>query len=260
MTFLCKTFVHRLSIVTAAILALTFATAAQVKTTTSTTEGASAKQVKVDRGEVESVSGNDLWVKMEDGQVRHFTVSPDAKVTVDGKELGIQDLKPGMKLERTITTTTTPRTVTTVQTVIGRVWAVNPPKTVILTLENGENQQFTVPEGQKFMINGQETDVFHLKKGMTVTASKTTEVPETVVQHQKEVAGTMPPPPELPPNTPVLIARVEVSHGPSAVVNAPSESPKPGAELPKTGSLVPLIGLLGALFASASLCLRLVRR
>jgi hypothetical protein len=38
---------------------------------------------------------------------------------VDGKQLGIHDLKPGMKLQRNITTASTPQTITTVQTVTG---------------------------------------------------------------------------------------------------------------------------------------------
>ena len=70
-----------------------------------------------------TVSGNDLVVKMADGTIRNFENVPEsARVTVDGKQLGIHDLKPGMKLQRTITTTSTPMTITTVQTVKGKVW------------------------------------------------------------------------------------------------------------------------------------------
>ena len=71
-----------------------------------------------------------------------------SRATVDGKQLSIHDLKPGMKLQRTITTTTTPMTITTVQTVKGKVWAINPPLSIILTLEDGKNQQFKIPQGQ----------------------------------------------------------------------------------------------------------------
>jgi hypothetical protein len=256
MKLLWSTSIGRLSVAIAAFLAFTIATAAQVKTTTSTAEGAATKEVKVERGEVEYVSGNDVWVKMEDGQVRHVANIPEsAKITVDGKEVGVHDLKPGMKLEHTITTTTTPRTVTTVQHVTGKVFHVAPPKTVILTLENGENQQFTVPNGQKFNIDGHETDVWHLKKGMSVTATKVTEAPETVVEHERQVTGNMPPPPPpLPTDMPVLIARAEVAHAPAAAA-----TPVP-AELPKTGSPIPLIGLLGLLFSGASICMRFTRR
>src|SRR5688500_7272662 len=106
----------------AVMLTLALSTNAQVKTETTSESGQGTQQVQVERGEVVYVSGNSLVVKMEDGSLRHFENVPDsARVTVDGKELGIRDLQPGMKLERTITTTTTPQTITTVQTVSGKV-------------------------------------------------------------------------------------------------------------------------------------------
>ena len=38
---------------------------------------------------------------MEDGTIRHIANVPEsARIMVDGKELGVHDLKPGMKLER----------------------------------------------------------------------------------------------------------------------------------------------------------------
>src|SRR5512146_728266 len=127
-------------------LAFALSMSAQVKTESSTTKGHATHEVTVERGEVVLVSGNELVVKMEDGTIRHFPNVPEsARVNVDGQELGIHDLKPGMKLQRTITVTTTPETITTVQTVTGKVWNVNPPTSVILTLEDGSNQQFKIP-------------------------------------------------------------------------------------------------------------------
>jgi hypothetical protein len=253
-----KTSQRHLSLVIVVLFAVTIATRAQVKSTTSTAEGTAAKEVTVERGEVISVSGNDLFVKMEDGQIRHIPNVPEsARVTVDGKELGIHDLAPGMKLQRTITTTTTPKTVTKVETVTGKVFHVTPPKTVILTLENGENQQFTVPKGQKFKVDGKDTDVFDLKKGMTVTATRITESPETHVNQEKQVTGSMPPPPAPPPaDLPIVIARTDVAQTP-----APEAQPEANtAALPNTASPLPLIGLIGLLLTSASFCVRFVRR
>jgi hypothetical protein len=77
----------------------------QVQTTTSVQSSQSKEVVRVDRGEVMAVEGNDLIVKMENGSMRHFENIPEsAKITVDGRQLGIHDFKPGMKLQRTITT------------------------------------------------------------------------------------------------------------------------------------------------------------
>jgi len=174
-------------------LALAVQTGAQVQTTETTTAGQSSHKVTVNRGEVYAVDGNDLIVIMEDGTYRHFPNIPEsARATVDGKQLGIHDLKPGMKLQRTITTTTTPMIVTTIQTVTGKVWYVNPPNSVILTLEDNTNQQFKIPKDQKFNIDGQMVDAFALRKGMKVSATKVVEVPTTVASEQQSVTGTTP--------------------------------------------------------------------
>jgi hypothetical protein len=244
-------------------LAFASSMSAQVQTETSTLPGGKAsKEVQVERGEVVLVQGNDLIVKMEDGSIRHFPNVPEsARITVDGKQLGIHDLKPGMKLQRTITTTSTPQTIKTVKTVTGKVWHVMPPRSVTLTLEDGTNQTFKIPSGQKFNVNGQMVDAFGLRKGMIINATKIVEEPEIVVTQQKNVTGTMPtpaaekkvaavaPPPPPPPDVPVLIATAEP-------VPPPSAAP---AKLPKTASNLPLVGLLGLLCLSASLGVKFLR-
>ncbi len=228
---------------------------AQVQTKTDTTAHAATVQTKVERGEVVYVSGNELMVKMEDGTLRHFANVPEsARVLVEGKELGIHDLKPGMKLEKTITTTTTPKTIKTVQTVTGRVWQVNPPSSVILTLEDGTNQQFKIPKDQKFNVDGQMTDAWGLKKGMRVSATKVVEAPSVSVEQQAKLTGSMPTPPPPPPDAPILVAVVVPAAAPEPA------SQQANAELPKTGSPLSLIGLIGLLSLAASLGLRAVRR
>jgi len=246
------------ALISSVVLAL--AVNAQVQTSTSTAMGKAVKEVQVERGEVVTVVGNDLVIKMDDGTIRHFpNVSETARINVDGQQLGIHDLKPGMKLQRTITTTTTPRTITTVQTVTGKVWYVNPPNSVILTMENGQNQSFKIPNGQKFDIDGKTVDAFGLKKGMNVKATKIVEVPDTVVAQRKSVSGSMPPAPTPPPaDMPLLIATKEpVSEAPAATTTAQA-TPVP-AKLPKTASVWPLIGFIGLALISLSLLLKIVR-
>ena len=227
---------------------------AQVKTETTTASGTATHAVTVERGEVVLVRGNDLFVKMEDGSTRHFPNVPEsARATVGGQQLGIHDLRPGMKLERTITVSTTPKTVTTVQTVTGKVWHINPPSNVVLTLEDGTNQQFTIPKDQKFNVDGQQTDAWGLKKGMKVSATKIVEVPEVHVTRTQQISGSYPPPPPPvappPADMPVLIA-----------VAGPAPAPGAPAELPKTGSMLPLIGLLGILSCLSSIGLGVIRK
>jgi hypothetical protein len=238
-------------------IAFALSAGAQVQTTTTTTAGQSSQVVKVDRGEVLAVEGNDLIVRMADGSIRHFESIPEsAKATVDGKQLGIHDLKPGMKLQRTIITTTTPQIVTTVETVTGKVWHVTPPLSVILTLENGTNQSFKIPKDQKFKVNGEMVDAFGLRKGMVVTATKIVEAPVSVTSQQKSVSGTMPtpapsqeksvsstkptPPPAPPADTPLLIAEGEPTAAPPETTEAPAA---PVQTNPTTGSYLRFIGL-----------------
>ena len=241
-------------------LSFTLNLMAQVKTEETTTHGAATKTVKVEKGEVVYVSGNHLIVKMDNGEIRDIPNVPEtATATVDGKEITIKDVKVGMKLEKTITTTTTPRMVTKVESVTGKVFHVTPPTSVILTLESGENQQFTIPKGQQFNIDGQMVDAFHLKKGMKISATRITETPETVVTQKAMLSGKMPPPPPPPPDVPIMIATAAPTPAPAAeAAPAPAAEAAP-AKLPKTGSYLPMIGLLGALMLSMGLGLRAIR-
>jgi hypothetical protein len=125
-----------------------------------------------------------------------------------------------------------------------------------LTLENGQNQEFTIPNGQKFMIDGQETDAWGLKKGMKVTAQRVTEVPETIVAQEVKRTGIAPPPPPPPKEElPILVVARPVPVPP--VQTAAAEPTKPTEpmpkKLPKTASYLELVGLLGALFLVVSL-------
>lgn len=89
---------------------------------------------------------------------------PDSdKFTIDGKELSVSELVPGTKLTQTITTTATPRYVNSVRTIEGKVWHVNAPNLLILTLPDNKNQVFNVPSHAKFNIDGKEKTVFDLK-------------------------------------------------------------------------------------------------
>jgi len=238
-----------LAVVTCLVFAVSMS--AQVQTTTSTTSGQSTHEVQVQRAEIVYVEGNDLVLKMEDGTIRHFPNVPEsARATVDGKEIGIHDAKVGMKLEKTITTTTTPELVTTVQSVTGKVWYVAPPTSVTLTLENGQNQTFKIPKNQKFNVDGQMVDAWGLKKGMTISATRIVETPVTNINRVAQLTGTNPPPPP-PPDVPLLIVVVPKPAPEVAKATAP--------ELPKTGSFLPLLGMLGMLSLGSGFALKMFR-
>jgi hypothetical protein len=214
----------------------------------------------VKSGEVVYVSGNELVAKMDDGSVKHFTIPEDFKFNVDGKNLSVHELTPGMKLTRTITTTTQPKTVTTVRTIKGKVWHVNAPSSVILTLDDGTNKQYKVPRGQKFETNGESRDVFSLRKGMEITATVITETPVVTQASARSVSGSAPPPPEPAPETPPVVGALLIEM-PAPAEAAPSEAPAQNevaeARLPKTASSAPLLAFLGIMCVVASLTVKL---
>src|SRR5262249_55109264 len=113
-------------------------------------------------------------------------------------------------------------------------------------------------------IDGQEKTVFDLRKGMNVSATVLTQVPETVVAQQRNVSGTAPTPPATPPLEGALL--IEEAPAPKQVAAAaPATAPAPAAEpaptkLLKTGSPVPLIGLMGLLSLGLSFGIRMFRR
>jgi hypothetical protein len=244
------------SLVMAGIAFMSFAAAAnaQVKTESTTIHEPATETISVDRGEVVYASGSDLVLKKDDGTVVHFAHVSDT-ATVDGKQVAIHDLEPGMKLERAITTTTTPHTVTTVQTVTGKVWHVNPPRFVILTLEDGTNHKFDLPNDHKVVVEGRLVDAWALKKGMKISATRVIEAPGIVVSQQTKLTGTgaAPAPITFAANEPVFF---------TFFVTAPAQptlAEAIPASLPETGSSLPLVGLLGVLALGSFLGLRAIR-
>jgi LPXTG-motif cell wall-anchored protein len=223
----------------------------------------------VERGEVLVVEGNDIMVKMDTGEVRHFKAPPGGTATVDGKTVTVSDLKPGMKLQRTITTTEVHRTVKSMRTVTGKVRQVNAPY-VTFSTDDGDHRRVKIPDGTKFTIDGQSKTVFELRPGMNFTATVMTESPEVHISSSRSVTGTAPPPPE--PVIAAIPAKIEptvlIEEAPPAPRPRPVETaaaPAPAAaepapqKLPKTGTPLAFIGLLGLGMSLAGAGMRLVR-
>jgi LPXTG-motif cell wall-anchored protein len=212
-------------------------------------------------GTVVYVSGNDLVVKGVNGEVKHFVVPDSQRFDVDGKQLSVHQLKPGTHLTRTITTKTTPTTVKTVRTIEGKVWYVNPPNKVILTLPGGTNKEYNIPKGQMFDIDGQQQSAFHLRKGMNISATVVTEEPVTYVSQSQSLTGVAPaatPPPAQPMPETVAVLLIESPNPAPQPTQTAAAEPAPKA-LPKTGSELPLIGLLGLGSLGAGMLTRRIR-
>ncbi len=209
----------------------------------------------IQNAEVLHVAGHDVLVQLENGRLELLDLPKDFIFQVDGKSLTVHELKPGTKLTQEIHTVTTPQEVTTVRTVVGKVWYVS-GRHLILQFPDGKNKRYTVPDGIVFNIGGEDKTVFDLRKGMEISATVVTVAPHEVVTRHTVVAGAAPPP-ALPFEGPLLIE--PLVKAPAPVVTAEAKEP-PAPELPKTASLVPLAGLLGLLFLSLYAGLRMFRR
>jgi hypothetical protein len=244
------------------------------QTTKETIRGTASVKTEQLHGTVEYVEGNTLLVRMADGGIREFNVPEVRKFIIDGREVTVHDLKPGTKLNATVTTTRTPTIERTTTVGTGRVWWVA-GRTVILTMPNGENREYKVTSDYKFTVDGnKDATVDHLRKGMNVSAQRIVEEPRTEIASDTVVTGQAPPPPA--PRAVVAQAspapRREVAQPrpvPAPVGDpAPARAPapvevaqaQPAPALPTTGSNLPLVGVLGILLTFGGLSLRRIGR
>jgi len=235
---------------------------AQQTSTTTVRHGESSFDTQVRNAQVVYVEGNDLVLKLEDGKIEHLVVPDSDRFTINGVDVSVHELTPGTKLTQTITTTTTPRYVTSIQTIKGKIWHVNAHSSmVILTLPDGTNQTYTIPAHAKLTIGGDSKTVYDLRKGMTLEATTVTDDTHTVIERAKSVVGETLAPPATPREVGVLLILRPTptpAAAPSPVMVASTE--EPASTLPKTGSSLPLVGLLGGLALATSFGMGAVRK
>ena len=97
---------------------------------------------------------------MDDGVVREFEVPPGRTATVDGKEVGLADLKIGTTLSATFKTVAKPVEVKTVTIKDGEV--VKASGATLTTKEKDGFHNYVVPKGFKFLVDGKETGIENL--------------------------------------------------------------------------------------------------
>ena len=219
-------------------------------------------------GEVVKVEGNNLLVKMSNGELRMFSNVPDSRMAlIDGKEIGVRDLKPGTTLTSTITKTATPVAGQTTTFGTGTVWHTM-GTTVILTLPNGEYRQYSVMgDNNKFTVDGRPASMYDLKPGMIVSGEKIVAEPTVEFASNATLVGQNPGSPYTAPASadPTMAPVSPRATDPTGARTPPEAAPQSGTDadsdrLPNTGSPVPLAGLLGLLFIGGSFAIRRFRR
>jgi LPXTG-motif cell wall-anchored protein len=242
-----------------------------------------------------AVDGNVLDVRLPEG-TREINVPDDFRFTVDGKQLSVHELKPGMSGTATITTTTTvtPVTVTEVRNgVVQRVMG----STIVVKTDDGRFQMFTQNDadqrGARVYRDGRPVDLSQLRPNDRLTATIVTSKPPQVMTEQ-QVNATL----DAPAAKAAAAAGKAVSGAASATAAGAEKAAKAtaaGAEkagkatasatektaraitgnpssgsasaggsttrrLPKTASPLPLIGLAGMVMLSIGLGLTSRRR
>ncbi len=261
--FIKNTRLSALPLLGAAALTLVAAGAsAQDTTTTHRNSGVSQFQADVRNAQIVYVEGNDLVLKLEDGKLEHLVVPSNEKFIINGQELTVSELKAGTKLTQTVVTTTTPHYVKTIRVLKGKVWHVNAPGSIILSLPDGTNHLYKVPSHAKFNVNGKPKSVFDVKKGMTLEATIVTDEEQTVVEKSKSTLGYAPAPTIEPLFDVLLIQPTHVPQPINASVTAEHADPPTelDAALPETASSLPLAGALGLLSIASSFGLGLARK
>ena len=172
-----------------------FAMAAGLAAQTSTTTKESGKtEVTTEQitGEVVLVDKNMLLARMQpSGQYRMFNIQPTQQFMIDGKPKRLTDLTPGTVLTATALTTTQPVTVRTTTVTNGTVWYVQ-GNYVIITLENGQNREYNVPDGFTFTAEGKPATVKDLRKGMKISATKIVAAPTAEISKEIVITGKGP--------------------------------------------------------------------
>jgi hypothetical protein len=140
---------------------------------------------------VVQVEGQTLLVRTSTGEMREFQVPKSRKFQIDGKQLSVNQLKPGTELTATVTTTKTPVTARTTTIGSGTVWWVAGNQ-VIVTLPNHENKLYTVEDSYRFIVDGQQATVHDLKPGMKISAQRIVEEPRTEITSDTVVTGHAP--------------------------------------------------------------------
>ncbi|HEY7922348.1 MAG: hypothetical protein ACHP85_02040 [Burkholderiales bacterium] len=160
--------------------------------TKETVPGGAAKVQTVQvKGELVAKGSNWLIAKDAHGNYKLYNVAAGRKAIVDGVTKTLDELQMGTMLTSTATTTETPLVNRTTTITQGKVfWAS--PKSIIVTLENGENKQYAVPDGFKFDVDGKQISAMELRPGMKLTGTKVVEEPVTVITKDVVVTGVAP--------------------------------------------------------------------
>lgn len=212
--------------------------------------------------EVLAVQGNQLVVSLPEG-TRELTVPDDFRFTINGQQLSVRDLKPGMKGTATITTRTTVTPVSVTQVKNGTV-AYAAGGTIIVRTDEGV-RSFTQGDvdkrGVKIMRAGKPAQVSDFRQGDRLSATIITSMPPKVLTEQEVQATLASARPSSPASTGSAASTAPpASTASAAPARSAGQAGAPARTLPKTASPRELIQLATVLALTMGLALTIRRR
>jgi len=243
------------AVLAAAVVCAT-AGVSQAQTTSTSTETKSF--------EVLAVDGHTLVVRLPEG-TRELTVADDFRFTVNGQQLSVTQLKPGMKGTAVVTTRTTVTPVTVTEIKNGTV-AMQTGMSIIVRTDEGI-KSFTQGDidkrGVKIYRSGKPAQISDFREGDKLSATIITSMPPKILT-EKEVQATLATAGGGGAGAarPAPAAGAAPAKSASASNTAASSAGSGGGAktLPKTASHRPLVGFGGAVSLLIGIVLGVRRR
>jgi hypothetical protein len=211
--------------------------------------------------EVIAVDGSHLTVRLPEG-TREIAVPAGFMFTVNGQQLSVSDLRPGMKGTANITTRTTVTPVTVTEVKNGTV-AVQTGMSIIVRTDEGIKsftQEDVDKRGVRIVRNGKVAQISDFRQGDQLSATIITSLAPKVVT-EKEVQATLASAGGAAGSRSAAAGSGSAPASRTASASASGGASGGGARtLPKTASSWPLLGLASALSLAMGLALTLRRR
>ena len=205
------------------------ATAQQPSITKTTQMGQSqsATSTRIVNTTVVSVNGNKVVAQDASGKATEYTIPEGFKFQFEGRDIGVAELKPGMRVTAKVTTTTTTTPVYVTEIKSGKVLAVSGTNIIVRGPQGNRvfSNQDAVKRNAKIMRNGQEVFISDLRVGDIFTAVIVTDMEPRVVT-DREVQAMVSAAPQAAPAPAQAPAAAAPAPAPTDVPTAaPAEAP-----------------------------------